>query len=385
MVIARIVVRRMRGGERRRAAEACYDCQKARGVSGLSRWVAGIGFIGGAAAAVAVVAACLPDLAAVAPPAVPGPGCGDGFIDLDAGEQCDPGETGAPGCKACVVDCPGGYVDDASNHCYFRVGDGGDFPAANAACALSNGHVVTFASNEELQRVYAWAKATTSTFWVDLINTGGNSAGSGWTPQMQGQDREPGWTSTCSGCFAETPLDAGGGQCAVARATQQLWAPSGCPSVRNVLCEREPPGDLAQICNGAICIALRKTFGTKRYLYIAQEATADDARSFCESLDGGHLVILRTAEEREQLWHGLAALASPPSQFWIGLSRDDGGAWAWDDRTSVDAAASQWAANQPSAAGIDRAYVWQLDFVADSQLAHNTGDGGPLPFVCEEP
>ena len=76
--------------------------------------------------------ACLPDLE-IAPPSQPS-FCGDGVINPDAGEECDPGPdasaaallacplTPAPGCQ--VGNCPsdGGtfaFSDPASHHCYF--------------------------------------------------------------------------------------------------------------------------------------------------------------------------------------------------------------------------------------------------------------------------
>jgi hypothetical protein len=78
------------------------------------------------------IMSCLPDISPAKPAGFDGGGeggvvvvppaqCGNGVIELDAGEQCDPGEAGAIGCSSCQIACEGGFVDDTSGHCYFAL------------------------------------------------------------------------------------------------------------------------------------------------------------------------------------------------------------------------------------------------------------------------
>jgi hypothetical protein len=259
-----------------------------------------------------------------------------------------------------------------------------DAAGALAGCGSASAHVVTFASANELTTVYRRVAPVDSGFWIDLETV--PNSGAYQVPQPVDHDLEPGWAGNCPGCFAQNPLDASFRDqiCVTGHRTLDTWLPTFCDVDRTVICEREPPGNVAQICTGGLCINLRAAFGAKRYLYVFQEANPDDARAACEGLMGGHLVILGSPEEREQLWHALAALSTPPAQFWIGLARGDAG-WVWDDGTTLDAAPAPWGIGQPAMTGIDRAYLWQFASQSDSQLAHNTADGGVplLPFVCE--
>src|SRR5262249_20415584 len=80
-----------------------------------------------AAAAVlawALVAACLPDLDVVVVSADGGDAsgsgsvCGDGRIDPDAGEECDPGSGPPVGCARCKLQCDDDAgIDPGSHHC----------------------------------------------------------------------------------------------------------------------------------------------------------------------------------------------------------------------------------------------------------------------------
>src|SRR5688500_7454739 len=76
--------------------------------------------------------ACLPELSPLkgalaadagedTSPTAPVNACGDGFIDDDAGERCDPGEAVATSttCIDCAIQCTGGFIDPESGHCYF--------------------------------------------------------------------------------------------------------------------------------------------------------------------------------------------------------------------------------------------------------------------------
>src|SRR5579859_1656065 len=162
--------------------------------------------VGICAGSVEMAGACIPDL----PPdqMVPSPVanrgiCGDGYIDLDAGEQCDPGvpDSATPGCSnRCTVTCSG-LKWSVNDHCYeLTLGLLSSLPdQASARCAgfRGLGHVVTFASARELDAVTRYlADADAGPFWVGL-----------W----QAQDRfnsvnpyEPGWSPACPGCYAHT-------------------------------------------------------------------------------------------------------------------------------------------------------------------------------------
>lgn len=273
--------------------------------------------------------------------------CGDGFIDpaLDGSvEECDPGEAGVvPGCSAeCRVVCEGGVIDPVTKHCYFRLPpQGAENDAVNACGSQQRAHVVTFASDDESAFV---TDAGFRGYWVGLTYAGnllgyqsaGFSAG------------EPGWnfpanSAACPGCYARTgtdkssyfaPLGPDGGtpDCVYAD-SPQAWRHASCSGVmpRDTVCEREPPGSRAAVCNGGICITLPKTQGQKRYLFVPTDTAADDARVSCESL-GGHLVIFDSREEREQLSREIyRTTGDDGTTFWVGLSATDAGGYAWDD------------------------------------------------------
>ena len=298
--------------------------------------------------------ACLPDAdrspleteAGPAPAALRA--CGDGFVDpaVDGSvEECDPGDAaGAPGCSStCRVVCEGGVIDPATRHCYFRLPPESSELGAVSACGDRGlrAHVVTFASDDEAAFI---EDAGFLGYWVGLTYAG-DLLGYKSASYASG---EPGWSypansAACPGCYARTgdaasayfaPLGPDGGtpECVFA-ATSEAWrsSPCGAPAPRDTLCEREPPGTRAAVCNGGICITLAKTQGKKRYLFAPSEATADDARGSCDSL-GGHLVLLDTREEREQLSREIARVAGDDgASFWVGLAATDAGTYVWDD------------------------------------------------------
>src|SRR5579863_639703 len=69
--------------------------------------------VGASAGAMVAAGACIPDLPqdqTVPPPPASGGTCGDGYIDLAAGEECDPGvpDAASLGCSdRCKVTCSG--------------------------------------------------------------------------------------------------------------------------------------------------------------------------------------------------------------------------------------------------------------------------------------
>src|ERR1019366_6483223 len=169
----------------------------------------------GAPVAVLAAVSCIPDLASLAATGDAGgpdqvaadvaqPYCGDGIIQLEAGEQCDPGAladgaTGAQGCtRDCRMDCDGGFVWNRNNHCYAEQAAADTILGAAQRCGVASPHVVTFASIDELTAVTTAIDA--GAFWVGLQ-----------PDELQGgyyalAAYEPGWSTSCPGCFANTPV-----------------------------------------------------------------------------------------------------------------------------------------------------------------------------------
>ncbi len=382
--------------------------------------------VSGVAAAVAGAAACIADLppdgapgAPLADGSAPLPvpsTCNNGFIDLDAGEQCDPGpsgDSGLAGCSAeCRMECAGGFVWAGNNHCYrtasATVVSFDQSGGATDKCQALGAHVATFASEDEYQAVIQHL-ADAGAFWVGLQATR-PPAYSSVVPV------EPGWSPTCPGCYAHTPdptqdlprSDAGGAEAqlpedcisATTSPDEGSWHEALCTSVPvRTLCEREPVGVLSVQCEGGVCIQLVATFGRKHYLYIDQPASADDAERACQAI-GGRLVVLDSRDEREQLWRELSRLpvSVPPTVVWIGLALvvTDAGAqdgaiaqWVWDDGTLADAPDAHpppWGDKQPHLSGTTTPRAYLENFITppyDNTLALNDGTPGPIPFVCE--
>jgi hypothetical protein len=380
--------------------------------------------VGGVAAATAGAGACIADLppdgASGASPtdaaaSLPMPSCNNGFIDLDAGEQCDPGpsgDAGLAGCTArCQMECAGGFVWAGNNHCYrmasTTVETFDQTGGATDRCQALGAHVATFASEDEFQVVIQHFDA--GAFWVGLQSTR--------PPEYSSVVMvEPGWSPTCPGCYAHTPdptvdlprVDAGvasmlSDDCisASTSADERSWREALCTSVPAVraICEREPVGVLSAQCDGGVCIELVATFGRKRYVYVDQPASPDGAERACQAI-GGRLVVLDSRDEREQLWRELSRLSVsvPPAVIWIGLALvtpdaggQDGAAaqWIWDDGTLADAPDGHpppWGDRQPHLTGTTTTRAYLENFMTppfDNTLALNDGTPGAMPFVCE--
>jgi hypothetical protein len=361
------------------------------------------------AAATAVALSCLPDLAAIPPaPAVlvdagppPNP-CGDGVIDIEAGEQCDPGESdaGAQCTSTCTVVCEGGLYDDASGHCYTFASPALKFDDAHSKCLGLGGHLVTFVSEDEYAKVASWYPPDGGVFWVGL------SYDLSAFEYKSESDKEPGWLAPdrCPGCYAH--LDAGADAfptaspglkvCLVAAPksfatpwyqAQGTVAPQVFPV--GVVCEREPLGAYGQPCNGGTCIVLRKTLAEKRYLYVDTPEPAASAQISCRK-NGGTLVVLESREEREQLAAELVRIVPPATpSVWIGLTRADANAgWIWENDASVGGPYPlPWGDREPKLPKLARWATMDLPLGKyDTALAH-AQDGGlqTLPYVCEFP
>src|SRR5207244_4703201 len=97
--------------------------------------------------------------------------CGDGYIDPDAGETCDPGDAGttSASCPLCRMTCVNGaqssFLDPSSNHCYFIAGSfSKSIDASVETCEGAGAHLVRIVSDREMATV-----ATTSGFsdyWI---------------------------------------------------------------------------------------------------------------------------------------------------------------------------------------------------------------------------
>jgi hypothetical protein len=370
-------------------------------------WLAGAACLA-AALALALAVACIPDLPAQSgldagdDAATAVTGCGDGLTDLDA-EQCDPGVPLAPGasfagCTSdCKMDCDGGFVWASNNHCYTRAGRAATEYQASYQCTQVGTHVVTFASEREFEAVAGNIDA--GPFWVGLVADPTQP-----TQYNAQQIYEPGWSATCSGCFAHTNeagvLTPGIGGCVEAYSDldaswRQYQCNNNAPDAGKlvVVCEREPRSTTARRCDAGVCFEIPATHGAKRYVYGPLAAPADVAAQHCAS-QGGSLVILQSSEEREQIWYALSRLpnllpTADSTQIWIGLSLVDAG-WVWDDGNGPDAYPSPWGNNEPDDAGAGtRAYLVETPAAPtpfDTTLASNDADASvPFPYLCQIP
>ncbi len=339
--------------------------------------------------------ACLPDLEISQAPSV----CGDGFVDPDAGEDCDPGDVGDAGgasnacasCKAtCVVSSYSTFGDPATQHCYFQAGETASATAAASACEAYGGHIVRLVSEKELATVAGFA--VTSPFWIGIDRT----AAGVWHPTET--TVEPGWAGDCAGCFAQVdggtiPPDLAetdpNGSCVIgASDLTQSWTDSQCSApkkadfARQTICEREPLGSRARACGANVCLSVPATVSAKRYVVVGDPVDAglgaNDAVLAC-SAAGARLVVLESREEREQLGRELGAYFHGASSAWIGLS-DSNGTWAWDAPGGMTP--PPWGEGEPAATaggiGVGRAFIVVDGTRVDSELAHagSTSDAG---------
>jgi hypothetical protein len=374
--------------------------------------------VGTAIAVVACIADLPPDVSLRSDAGGSASFCGDGYIDIEAGEQCDPGLGAGPStvteCSpSCRVQCPAGHVGSGSNYCYELVGNTVSLDQARMRCDMLSreAKVVTFASEAEFSEVARWVHdIEAGPLWVGLQQ--------GPVSHFPIPEFEPGWAPTCSGCYAHTSeagarlplfIDAGadGGPpptqaCVVAfsdTSAYPSWFQVACGQGAarvHAVCKRKPIGMHSKACEAGICIELVQTHATKRYVFQSSPVTADEAKRQCEVL-GGKLAVLESREEREQLWHELSVLMLPPARLWIGLAQSAGEAgagdagvstWVWDDGTPAegpDAYASPWGDGQPTDAGSSpRAYLSYDPLALDNTLARNVGRM-PSPFVCQLP
>jgi hypothetical protein len=378
-----------------------------------------------------IVVACLPDLErsvnAVPTDAGPPP-CGNGLIDWEAGEQCDPATDAAvPGCKHCKIDCPGmndgalpSYVDPASDHCYFVLPlEAGADP--EKACAVEKAHVITLGSPQEVSQVVDTPGAPPllpprriESLWLGLVP---NPHEDGGEITYSSVVDEPGLGRACPGCFGARLGDHGlapvKGESADAGCVSWVgisgehWYATSCDANLATICEREPVGSRSTNCNGAPCFTVPLTAPGKTYLWSPTPTSAEGGAEYCAELsDAGKasLVVFSAGgqagqEEREQVFYQLLHLPNTagivPTAFWIGLTLSpppqDGGStlWVWDDGRSEDQYPLQWGDHEPKTTQLGaRAFALQTSTAYgvpaatyDTQLAHardpDAGDGGP--------
>jgi hypothetical protein len=370
--------------------------------------------------------ACLPDLVAPdAPPALepiesgdsndaavdvdgapPPRTCGDGIINVDAGESCDPGkvgEAGVAGCtQACAAKCEG-IVIGASGHCYFGLPNPLPFEDAERACVNRRAHVVTFASADEFTIVAKKIPlpASAQNYWVGLKALAGDTMLARF---LSATEDEPGFapSARCPGCYGNVGTrapestfprlspDGGAASCVVSPrrfVPGDPWFRAQCSTPQSVLCEREPVGTRAYPCARGTCVQLARTEATKRYLYVPIRKIAVDARRSCKQLASGRLVAFGSSDEREELFRELARAGALDAmrEFWIGLAFDaDAGVWRWDD--GIPATTDDripWADGEPKSSAVDRAYAARVTGEYDTQLARSASGDASLPFVCE--
>ncbi len=359
----------------------------------------------GAAAGLALLAACLPDLASPAAPPVE-PMCGDGVIAPAAGEECDPGDGGnVIGCRDCKIDCDGGAFDRRTSHCYFSASFTNDFATADGRCREAGAHIASFVSEDEL--AFVAAASPTDDFWVNLVHNPA-AAANAYAPSPD--TFEPGWSPTCSGCYAHLPpgttvvprqpgggaVNAPGTDCVIAeKSLTETWYRSLCvrAASRETMCEREPVGSRTVACDGgggSACFTVAATAGTKRYVVDPSPVRADQVDARCAAL-GGSAVTFASREEREQVAREITLQhVAPRDTFWIGLTRGpiDGGdaTWSWSGAEVLSDASPPlpWGENEPSLAGT-RAYVRIAAGEDDSSLARAGSDADLHPSVCSIP
>lgn len=375
------------------------------------------------AATLALGVACLPSLSPIAdaPTPVEGSttfvGCGDGLIATlddggDAGESCDPGKPNdpdaqAPGCSACRIVCEkDGVIDPRTGHCYFPVDPSDNYPAAITSCKARGAHVVTFASAAEVTLVQGvTGGAGASGFWVGLSRS--SELGEAYGPD---RPEEPGFPfpaqqgspgpagGPCEGCFGVGADPDGGtfridnpGSAPDTRCVASLsgsWAQVPCRGpARATLCEREPVGVRAQPCFGGYCFTLPATAGRKSYLVSFLGADLAQAVQSCAQLPGGSLVVLDSAEEREQLGHEILIRDDTlvQQELWIGVVQD-GGTWTWEDGVPLASSPRPlpWGNAQPAGARGIRAFMRLAATAYDTQLAYaDDGSAPPRVFVCQ--
>lgn len=345
-----------------------------------------------AAVGIACVWACLPNLE-ITPTSQPASFCGDGIINPDAGEQCDPGDAHTSACEDCGVSCVVGtfhVVNPTSHHCYFYVGPG-SLTTAAASCEGNGGHIVRFVSQGELDLVASVTPA--SPFWVGLKEDTSTKSSPRWLPSEL--TSEPGTSAGCAGCFAEddggaipASLAYGAGNCVIATLDASVpWTQSVCESNttgfgRETMCEREPVGTRTTSCPYGACFTVAATVTSKRYVLLGSSVDAVTAFAQCQTV-GGQLAVFQSREEREQIGYEIGrqtVIDAGASDYWIGLAAD-GGVWAWDGPEG-GLEPPPWAVNEPQLGG-SRAYVIVQPGTLASELALVENGGGSHFPLCQ--
>jgi Lectin C-type domain len=381
------------------------------------------------ASAAGLAASCLPDLETTNEPRPTKPSsgvCGDGIIDLDAGEQCDPGvrDASIPGCTSdCKLDCDAGnlpaYIDPSSNHCYFLLSLEAGTREAGNGCQAFGAHVITIGDPSEQEAVSGNLTPTpkTTEFWLDL----GKNPHDGGPQTYSAVTDEPGLArnNVCRGCYGPVspveggvllpdPTHPGGDNRCVTwiLGGGARWYATDCEASFPTICEREPPGSRRYDCSGGLCFTVQADPASPatHYLYDPTPMTDVQAAALCAKLNDPEagtkatLVLFHNQEQREQVFYELLQLPpalGTPTDFWIGYTSTTNtkGAleWVWDNGGREYP--SQWGSLEPTAtlSGV-RAFSSQSSksygtpgTTYDTQLAHahdppeggaDGGDGG---------
>ncbi len=352
----------------------------------------------GGTVAVIVAISCLPDLELAG---TQNGSCGNGVVDLDKGEACDPGDGGATGCTStCQVDCDGGAIDPKSSHCYFWIENVVAIDDAINGCNVAGGHLVSFVDLEELTAVVANSKKLIGApdggaTWLALEKTGDtNDAGltTYYFPPLG--EVFPGWSASCPGCFAladggDADLPLGGTlpqDCVNWRRTTGASFTQGVCTLTTagpVLCEREPSGAFSESCDDAstdLCIEVPWTAGQKKYVFVSQGKTFDLATADCVAR-GGMLAHFESSAEREEV---IRELPITGGNVWIGLAFDsEAGAWSWLDGTPASTV-PLWADGEPSMNGTSA--VIEIDRSRfDTRLAQAADPTNTFQYICQLP
>jgi hypothetical protein len=372
--------------------------------------------VGAAGALVAV--ACIPDLpsatspvndasvdastdADAQPPPPPAPPrCGDGIVDLDLGEQCDPGtapDATSTVCSACQMTCPdaGGFVWPQNNHCYSYDGtqapDLDDHAANHCQAAATATHVVTFASEAEFQAVVAALRP--GAFWVGFDPVAGIP-----NEYTALASYEPGWAPTCPGCFAHTdnptsPLPGATAACVEALADAAALV-AAVPVQRRAEDRRRLRARAFRVADAA----LRRRHLRRPALHAHAEALRlrldEDGRRRGGGRSAGPSAerwsSSQSRDEREQLWYALERMGGAagllldrvcPAERRLVVGRRRRGR-----RVSVPLGQQAAGRQSDRAPTSSRRPRW-LPHPLDITLAHNDVDvvSGMLTFVCQIP
>ncbi len=126
---------------------------------------------------------------------------------------------------------------------------------------------------------------------------------------------------------------------------------------------------------------------SKQYVLLPTPKHATDAEPASASR-GGRLLDVQSREEREQVAYeiGGQTVVAGVTEYWIGLSSNAAGAWAWD-RDGGGLEPLPWGVGQPTSGAFARqAYVLLAAGAVDSELARAQTNTGDTHYpVCEIP